>query len=359
MLMTKLKIKGGYGEHGRSCFMIEYKDKHYIMFDCGILDTDPFPYPNITDEEAINTDFLFLSHAHKDHSGAIDHLIYKGFSGWILGTKQTIDFSHIEYDKIIILNNKHKDTWENPLFYVDYGRSGHCPGSLWFYLVLDDGYRFFYSGDFQQDPMLYACDLPTNLNADVAIVDMANDQSMKSAKNLREDLLAIINNYRHKGYKMILPVQLYGRGNELLYLLATNFPNNKIAMDQIMIKAINKMLLDSDWMQEEKKNIFIDYFTKIKKNDIAKAEIILLADTHLDRLDNQLLVKRMLRQKTKVICTGRKKEGSFLARLINDHRAIRIPYPHHSSRKDALDMQENNQFAMILPFHCLTREIWK
>ena len=100
MLMTKLKIKGGYGEHGRSCFMIEYKDKHYIMFDCGILDTDPFPYPNITDEEAINTDFLFLSHAHKDHSGAIDHLIYKGFSGWILGTKQTIDFSHIEYDKI-------------------------------------------------------------------------------------------------------------------------------------------------------------------------------------------------------------------------------------------------------------------
>ena len=56
---------------------------------------------------------------------------------------------------------------------------------------------------------------------------------------------------------------------------------------------------------------------------------------------------------------GRKKEGSFLARLINDHRAIRIPYPHHSSRKDALDMQENNQFAMILPFHCLTREIWK
>ena len=46
--MTELELKGGYGEHGRSCFLLKQENGRSLMFDCGILDTDAIPYPNIT-----------------------------------------------------------------------------------------------------------------------------------------------------------------------------------------------------------------------------------------------------------------------------------------------------------------------
>ena len=46
--MTELELKGGYGEHGRSCFLLKQENGRSLMFDCGILDTDALPYPNIT-----------------------------------------------------------------------------------------------------------------------------------------------------------------------------------------------------------------------------------------------------------------------------------------------------------------------
>ena len=64
--MRRISIKGGYGEHGRSCFMVEYgtEGRCYIV-DCGIMDTDPVPWPAVTPEELAQADFLFLTHCHK------------------------------------------------------------------------------------------------------------------------------------------------------------------------------------------------------------------------------------------------------------------------------------------------------
>ena len=67
--MQKLVLKGGYGEHGRNCYLVEYKQDHYVMLDCGILDTDSDPYPRLSKDEVKKIDYLILSHAHKDHTG--------------------------------------------------------------------------------------------------------------------------------------------------------------------------------------------------------------------------------------------------------------------------------------------------
>lgn len=358
MHMNSLKIKGGYGEHGRSCFMIEYVAKRYIMFDCGIMDTDPFPFPNINEDEARNTDFLFLSHAHKDHCGAVDHLVAKGFDGTILATKQTLELADIHYKKTINLKATGIGMHKQPFFTVTFGRSGHSPGSLWFLLTLNDGYKFFYSGDFQIDPLLYACDIPKDITADVAIIDMAHDQLMQRAEEMRNDILAMIKRYLTQGFKVIMPVQLYGRGNELLYLLANNFAKEKIAIDKRMMIAIEKMLKDQNWMQKDHRQEFIQSYEAIKNNDIRRADLILLADTHLEKADNQLLVEQLLSEKAIIIASGRKKGGSFVCQMLEENKAIRICYPHHSSRADALTLYDINNFKITLPFHSEIKEVW-
>lgn len=359
MLMNRLIIKGGYGEHGRTCFMIEYAAKRYIMFDCGIMDTDPFPFPDISEDEARNTDFLFLSHAHKDHCGAVDHLLAKGFDGTILATKQTFALANIHHQKMVYLNAAGNGTYEHQNLSVAYGRSGHCPGSLWFLLTLADGYKFFYSGDFQIDPLLYACDIPKDITADVAIIDMAHDQLLQNAEELRKAMLLTITRYLAQGFKVILPVQLYGRGNELLYLLAKNFAKEKIAIDKRMMIAIEKMLEEQSWMLVDHRQDFIQSFVQIKTNDIMQANIILIADTHLEKADNQLLVEQLLSEKAIIIASGRKKEGSFVCQMLEENKAIRICYPHHSSRADAMYLHRINHFKITLPFHTKVQEAWQ
>lgn len=356
--MNRLIIKGGYGEHGRSCFMIEYVAKRYIMFDCGIMDTDPFPFPNINEDEARNTDFLFLSHAHKDHCGAVDHLLAQGFDGTILATKQTFALANIHYHKMVYLNAAGNGRYEHQNLSVAYGRSGHSPGSLWFLLTLADGYKFFYSGDFQINPLLYACDVPSDITADVAVIDMAHDQLMKRAEELRKAMLLTIKRYLAQGFKIILPVQQYGRGNELLYLMAMNFAQEEIAIDKRMAMAIEKMLEEQSWMFVDHRQNFIQSFAHIKTNDIMQAKIILIADTHLEKADNQLLVEQLLSEKAIIIASGRKKEGSFVCQMLEENKAIRICYPHHSSRADALTLYDINNFKITLPFHSEIKEVW-
>lgn len=58
--MRRISIKGGYGEHGRSCFMVEYgtEGRCYIV-DCGIMDTDPVPWPAVTPRNWLRQIFFF------------------------------------------------------------------------------------------------------------------------------------------------------------------------------------------------------------------------------------------------------------------------------------------------------------
>ena len=77
--MRRFQAKGGYGEHGRSCFLTEYgTGGRFYMVDCGIMDSDANPYPAVSDEEIARTDYIFLTHCHKDHSGAFTEFVKRG-----------------------------------------------------------------------------------------------------------------------------------------------------------------------------------------------------------------------------------------------------------------------------------------
>ena len=101
MYMDRLIVKGGYGEHGRSCFLIPFAQGRYYMLDCGIMDTDENPWPEVEAELLERTEYLFLSHCHKDHSGAFSRLVSRGFRGWLVAAGATVELAGIRYNKVI------------------------------------------------------------------------------------------------------------------------------------------------------------------------------------------------------------------------------------------------------------------
>ena len=355
--MNNIKLKGGYGEHGRSCFMFMYKPDRYCMMDCGILDTDEHPEPYLSEEEAQSTDYLFLSHSHKDHTGAVMYLINKGFTGWIIASRETMRFARIKYDKIMYTEDVYPGQMHLDGVEVSYGRSGHCPGSLWFRLDTACG-TYFYSGDYQDQSELYACDQVRGMQADIAVVDMAHDQSMESANTRRTVLAEKVSSYIRKGKKVILPVQTFGRGNEILYLMAKALPQCSIALDERFINAEEKMLESTSWIAPHCKETFLYAYEKALRTRMEEADIVLIADTHLDRDPNREFVRDMLQNDARVVLTGRRREGSFAAALLDEGRAVRIVYPHHSSRADVMSLVEKNDFTLVLPFHTEIKEIW-
>ena len=57
MSMNRLLVKGGYGEHGRSCFLLPMGEDRYCMLDCGIMDTG-IPMASIN---SLDHSLLFIS----------------------------------------------------------------------------------------------------------------------------------------------------------------------------------------------------------------------------------------------------------------------------------------------------------
>lgn len=328
--MRKFLAKGGYGEHGRSCFLVEYgAEGHFYMVDCGIMDSDSQPYPDVSQEKLGLVDYLFLTHCHKDHSGAFGEMVRRGFHGVLVTTGMTAGLSRISYPRTVLLEMKDHDPAVNQAeigpFSVRYGRTGHCPGGLWF-LIEDPMGKCLFTGDYQEEPLAYACDPIKNCAADLAVVDCAHRNTMEHAKQLREWMKNQIRDFRNQGRKILFPLPHYGRGCEILLLLDE--------MNRVE-KAGWRIAEDPDnW------------------------DICLIGDTHLQKEENQIFVKEQVQRGAAVIITGRVKPGNLPQLLLKEGKAIKQLYPHHQSEGDMENMIRNNQFQMVVPFHNERKEIY-
>lgn len=369
MHMRRFEARGGYGEHGRSCFLVEYgTEHHYYMVDCGIMDSDPSPYPVVTSNELERVDYLFLTHCHKDHSGALDEWIRLGWHGTLVTSRMTVQLAKIRYDHILylpeplpgetqIFSNRETKTYLN----VRYGRTGHCPGGLWFWIQDEQGSCFF-SGDYQKHALAYAADPITGFYADLAILDCAHRDLHEHADELRNRMKETIRSFLQDGRKVILPLPHYGRGAEILLLLEElkkEVSELNIGADSGFVKDLQSILTENIWYQNSAYLELNHLCHALSENsDLKHDQILLLGDTHLQKKDNQELVLNEIQKGAALIISGRVKHGNLPETLLKEGLAVKCLYPHHQSEGDFEQMIQENHFQVVLPFHNSRKEVW-
>lgn len=257
----KLTFLGAAHEVTGSCTLLEACGKK-ILIDCG-MEQGPDIYEN--DELPIppgSVDFVFLTHAHIDHSGKLPLLLKNGFCGEVYSTSAThrlcaimlADAAHIQESEAEWKNRKAQRSGEEgytPMYTLedvealmqrfrttDYGNqitpcagisavffdAGHLLGSASIQITITentDTHTIVFSGDVgtPNRPLLRNPHAPDK--ADTLIIESTygDRPRPKQPKDLELRLAAIIDSTLSGGGNVVIPSFAVGRTQELLYML--------------------------------------------------------------------------------------------------------------------------------------------
>ncbi|PLV59765.1 MBL fold metallo-hydrolase [Thermotoga sp. KOL6] len=345
--MLKFRVLGGVGEKGRVGFEILI-DKKRIVFDYGVKrkfgsNVDEV-YPM---EPSGPLDFLFISHSHLDHVGAIPLLDFS----YIVCSKPTSILLESQVrnwmsvaGKLLKDEGRYKRFLESsPVFKerpmdlpVKIGRSGHVVGSRWIFLKK---YSFLYTGDVTLDSPLYTFDpFP---KADVLVVDTA--YGIKKLRK-REELLNLLD---VKDKRIVLPVPEIGRSQEILVKLLEN-GMEPVFVDENILKGFEFL------EKHESTKVRVD-MSGINSSIPKKLPygIYLATDGMITSGTSKILFELLKEEKnTTFVITGHVEEGTPGWKLLNeDGRAISFVWKVHPDAEDLLKIIDTVAPRVVIPFH--------
>lgn len=246
-----------------SCFFVETASSKFLV-DCGMfqgyskdnsLNEEEFPF-NVSE-----LDYIFLTHAHIDHSGRIPRIYIKGFKGEVIATKATVELC-----AIMLPDSGHIQEYENewtnrkriragkppvePLYTyqdavdslqlfrkVSYGEilkindeirvrfndAGHILGSaiieMW---ITEKGEetKIVFSGDLGNRDIPILKDPSIIESADYLVIESTYGNRLHNQRaDKAEYFLDLINNTIEKGGNVVIPSFAVGRTQELIYEL--------------------------------------------------------------------------------------------------------------------------------------------
>lgn len=343
----KLYIAGGTCEHGRNCFAL-IENNEWILLDCG-MGSGTDLYPLLEDMQIEHIKYLFLSHCHKDHIGSYSWLKKKGFHGTVICTSFTwqvlggINEPHILIDQ----TPDRQSIAVDGALAVKWGRSGHCIGSVW-YFIHWHGKEIFYSGDYCETSFGYPCDPFRDQYADLAILDCAYGNKPYDEIYTGFEFVDLIK-YLHKNYAwLLLPVPLQGRGYELCGLLQN-------LMKKIPIYASQKLI--DEWIDENSKDEWT--FHNLRINEVhsldveeLKRGVIFIDDAQLKKKESFALLLKVLERKGCVLLTGHIEEGAPADLIQSEEYVQTILYPVHLNIFSSHLLYSQNDFDQVILFHC-------
>lgn len=256
----KLEFIGAAHEVTGSCHYLEVNDKH-ILVDFGMEQgTDLFVNQEIPVNPA-DIDYVFVTHAHIDHTGLLPLLYARGFRGEIFATKATNDLcsimlrdsAHIQSSEAEWRNRKGRRSGKDdaiPLYTMgdaigvirlfvpcEYGKKisvcdnitirftdiGHLLGSasieVW---IAEEGVsrKIVFSGDIGNKNQPLLRDPQYTKDADYVVMESTyGDRTHGEIPDYVKELADIIKTTFDKGGNVVIPSFAVGRTQELLYFI--------------------------------------------------------------------------------------------------------------------------------------------
>ena len=257
MILTFL---GADHEVTGSCHYLEVGDKKAIV-DCGMEQGKDIYVNQELPVMAGEIDYIFLTHAHIDHSGLIPLMVKRGFRGKIFATKATCDLcnimlrdsAHIQEFEAKWKNRKARRAGQSmiePIYTMDdavaacemfvpveydkevvicdeitakYVDAGHLLGSASIKLSLTENgahKTIIFSGDIGNINKPIIKDPVTQDGADYVLIESTyGDRTHGERPNYVGELARILNDTFQRGGNVVIPSFAVGRTQEMLYFM--------------------------------------------------------------------------------------------------------------------------------------------
>lgn len=348
----RIKLAGGVGEHGRSCFLVEGEALSFLV-DCGLMAGAAEPWPHLTKEEIQRLDVVFLTHSHADHTGALPWLEEQGFSGAVAASGETLSQLKTPPKHSVPLADA-----AVPGLTVRWGRSGHCAGSLWYQFELE-GKTLLFSGDYTEAGLAYRVDPIRGAEADLAVLDSAYGAETRTPEEMRRDFVVRVGELLAQNRPILLPVPKFGRGLELALLLHEGWPGLPVYGDEHFRNQLAWAGEDDVWTTPRLGAALAGLKAERLPDGKPRSGLCFVSDPQLRTPAAEELARQYAGA---VLLTGTVEEGTGSWRLRQEGAAQFCRIPVHCSDAERCALEQQNRFCRVVPYHtpahpCPEREI--